>query len=70
MDRKILKVRCNRYGDKYALCSIKGGTEYVVWGCNKDESDFYWGHYFTNLEDAEKDLRERCSVGMATTVIS
>lgn len=49
-----------------------GGTEFVIgqsqndvarfvtWACDNG-SDYYWGHYLTSREDAERDLVRRAS---------
>ena len=31
---------------------------FVTWEC-KDKTDYFWGHYFTNLLAAQKDFCER-----------
>jgi len=33
-------------------------SQFVTWKC-ADSTDYYWGHYFDNLFDAEKDLVAR-----------
>ncbi len=32
--------------------------QFVTWKC-KDRTDYYWGHYFSSLFDAQKDLVAR-----------
>ena len=32
--------------------------QFVTWKC-KDQTDYYWGHYFSTLFDAQKDLVAR-----------
>lgn len=31
---------------------------FVTWEC-KDKTDYFWGYYFTNLLEAQKDFCER-----------
>ena len=33
-------------------------SQFVTWKC-ADGTDYYWGHYFSDLFDAEKDLIAR-----------
>ena len=32
--------------------------QFVTWEC-KDKTDYYWGHYSTNLLEAQKDFCKR-----------
>lgn len=36
----------------------KYGTMYVTWRC-KDQDNFFWGHYLSDRQAAEKDLLDR-----------
>lgn len=36
----------------------KEPSRYVTWAC-KNGTDYYWGHYMTSQEDAERDLVKR-----------
>lgn len=62
MDRVIISKHTDSRGDSYALCSIHGGKEYVTWACNSTFDEFFWGHYFKTIEDAEADFKKRCKL--------
>lgn len=62
MTKKILKKRpvSNHPGDNYlsyVLAEYKG--EYVTWLYNSSFDEYNIGHYFNNIEDAEKDFNNR-----------
>lgn len=35
-------------------------ARFVTWACDNDDY-YYWGHYLTSREDAERDLVKRAS---------
>ena len=38
--------------------NTKAPSQFVTWAC-ADGKDYYWGHYFSNMYHAQKDLVER-----------
>lgn len=38
---------------------------FVTWAC-KNGNDYFWGHYFTTREDAERDLVHRARERLRT----
>ena len=37
---------------------LKAANQYVTWRC-RNQTDYYWGHYFNDLFSAQKDLVAR-----------
>lgn len=50
--------RRRRANGKYILL-CQWGPQFITWQANDNSDDTYWGHYFTSLKAARKDLSER-----------
>lgn len=58
--KKIFKVK-GKPGSKYCLAYWEKDiyTPWVTWGCNDAVTEFSYGNYFKNREDAEINFEER-----------
>ncbi len=65
VDGKELLDWAPKKGDKDAIVVLyhlpdNAHTPYVTWVAPKDNpEDTFWGHYFSTLEAAERDLEKR-----------
>lgn len=49
-------------GEHFALGEhLKSPAPYGVWSTNEKMTDFFWGHYFTNKNDAIADMVQRAT---------
>jgi hypothetical protein len=57
----VLDRKLNADGHKIVLCFMPDNTQkWVSWVQNVSSGiDFYWGHYFSDLEAAVKDFKTR-----------
>ena len=47
---------------RIVLAKVEGHMPFVTWYQNVDSAnDFYWGHYFQDLEEAAADFKERAA---------
>lgn len=44
--------------------NIYDGARYVTWECSGG-NNYYWGHYFTDKESADKDLFDRIEAAVS-----
>ena len=53
---------------EFVLGKLDGNIPmFVTWACNGGDY-YYWGHYFSDLHDAKKDLLSRASMELDYTM--
>lgn len=59
---KASKMYSNHPGDEHlevVLANIGGYQPWVTWMYNKQDSSYFWGHYFEDYKDAMEDFNKR-----------
>lgn len=53
-------IKIEKYNNNFAICLGKNEAGcFVTWDCRPDTDYYFWGHYFTDYNEAMRDYHTR-----------